>query len=331
MLADKVAAHADELLDRGDLWHAVADIYHPAIVATVIMGGQGVKEPECQRFVFSPQIAELTAQLGASTKSMEALCKHVVLPDEFMWIEFPLQGTTLLGDGEADVFNPDTHPGMLPGGAEKVRGIMSPNHHTKLKKIGMFIAGIETEKDKPAIEAATVICYCETAEGYIGFNTAFEINFGSGHVSWKTSKGMFSTKDISSFAAFFVAACSVINTPRIFDRAQSELDRLNKARARNGKPPLLSYSEVTMPADTAEALKDAEFGVANVKENPEHKKGGRKRHRVRTFVRIIEGIVQIVRPHWRGDAKLGFAKSVTAVRHGGERTKHPGIKRVITR
>lgn len=285
----------------------------------MIIGGLHLADPELQRFAFTPAISELCSSLADSEKTLTKLSKSVVLPAEDLWVEMPVAFLD-----SARVYNPEMNDSALFTGNSKPPA----NQRATIKKMGFAIFGVETEKDKPRIHEANVVVYIITATNDIGFCTAFKIHFESGRISWGTNPRVFVTKDIPILNAIVCCACAIINTPRIFESTSPEFEKLNKARIKRGLLPLMPYNEISMPRETAEAFKDAEFGNER-EDTPEHRKGARKRHHVRTFVRITEGIVQLVRPHWRGDKALGYAKSVTTVRHGRERIG--GQTKVITR
>lgn len=91
------------------------------------------------------------------------------------------------------------------------------------------------------------------------------------------------------------AALVVLNTPRLCRSREIDHKKLNAKRARSGKPPLLSYTEVHLNIDRM-----AEPGVPGGDGG-----AGVALHRVRTFLRIKRGKGEIVRPHWRGHPRYG--------------------------
>lgn len=320
MLADKIVAHGIQLKNDPGFAAGMASAYGLNTVKTVLKGSFLIADQTVQRYILSPQIAELTSKLATTDKTLKAISKQVVLPSEDMWIEWTLNN--IIMSEQQPIFDPALSNGIFASPNAR----QMPNSDARLRKMGMIIAGQELTKDEPRIRSGDVVVFVETEKGEIGLCTAFNIHFETGNVQWGTDRRTFITKDIPLLSAFLVAACAVINTPRIFERNENDLSRLNKAREKNGKEPLLNYIEIAMPKDTAVQLKGASFG-----EVPEHKKGARKRHHVDTFVRISQGVVQLVRPHWRGSAALGYSSPSKIVKHKGERVKREGVAGTITR
>jgi hypothetical protein len=96
-----------------------------------------------------------------------------------------------------------------------------------------------------------------------------------------------------------VAAALVLGSPKVYEVREADLTKLNKARVRRGKPPLLSQRDVILrvPNFGAHHSSGASDGAG------EH--SGRVRHLVRAFTRIRRGKLEFVRPHWRGDEGRG--------------------------
>lgn len=97
-------------------------------------------------------------------------------------------------------------------------------------------------------------------------------------------------------AAVWSAIC-LINTPRLSILEPVDLTRLNKARARSGKPPLLQHKIVRIAIDRGEVGPSVSLPG-----------GERALHHVRAFLRLKRGRVELVRPHWRGNPRFGVIK-----------------------
>ncbi len=93
----------------------------------------------------------------------------------------------------------------------------------------------------------------------------------------------------------FIGAIAMLATPALCDKRPVNLDRLNKSRARSGKPPLFSHDMMTIDLG-----RPSERGV-------KHSGDGHTRphHFCRAFLRFRLGRMEMVRPHWRGNAAIG--------------------------
>lgn len=92
----------------------------------------------------------------------------------------------------------------------------------------------------------------------------------------------------------------VMASPKVHDREEVDMARLNKKRTRAGKPTLCDHTVIRITADPPPPrIRPGETG-AEIAEP-----GKRMRHPVRFFTRIKGGKLETVRPHWRGDEALG--------------------------
>jgi len=102
------------------------------------------------------------------------------------------------------------------------------------------------------------------------------------------------------------AALAIINSPKVINRRQHQPDRgferaLNARRGLTGSFPLHAWTEILLSVNTRDAAGNAPAEA--------HLTGARALHFCRSFVRVRLGRLEIVRPHWRGDASIGIKRS----------------------
>jgi hypothetical protein len=101
-----------------------------------------------------------------------------------------------------------------------------------------------------------------------------------------------------------LGALALLGVPALIERRKIDQSRLNRARAKRGKPLLHNHVELRLhdldlarPQPTSAELRAA------------GERTGRRRHRrehfCRAHLRFRAGKMELVRPHWRGDATLG--------------------------
>lgn len=98
-------------------------------------------------------------------------------------------------------------------------------------------------------------------------------------------------------ARALIGALAMLATPALCDKREVSRDKLNRARAKSGKPALLNRSVVTID------LARPQSGSSTRGDGH-----SRRHHFVRAFLRFRRGGMELVRPHWRGDATLGVSK-----------------------
>lgn len=114
---------------------------------------------------------------------------------------------------------------------------------------------------------------------------------------------------VASLKHFVPAIFCIINTPKICKRVLRTSNKNLQRRLPPGKWPLLGWQEIKINIDRKLL---AETGV-------DQALTGRKAlHFVRTFFRIQNARLVMVRPHWRGDASLGIVNSRYRVTHNPE-------------
>lgn len=104
--------------------------------------------------------------------------------------------------------------------------------------------------------------------------------------------------DFTNRMGMFLAAFALtLSSPKVYERHPSDLSRLNKARAKSNKTPLMEHTVINITMDPP--------GTKHVYTGPSGTGGKRRLHFVRFFTRIVNGKLQAVSPHVRGDPSLG--------------------------
>lgn len=105
--------------------------------------------------------------------------------------------------------------------------------------------------------------------------------------------------DLGRIGLLLLALLALLCSPGLWERREVDLGRLNRARAARGAWPLLAYHEVRLAVDGTPPTVTPGTG------------GGPPRalHFVRAHLRVrSNGRVELVRPHWRGDARRGVKR-----------------------
>jgi hypothetical protein len=104
----------------------------------------------------------------------------------------------------------------------------------------------------------------------------------------------------------FLLILHMIQQPRIVERRPVvHPEKLQRARVRSRKLPLVNYHEVTVHVTRKEKLEAVAAGALE-------RATGRRLHRVRPHYRVCRGVVQRIAAYWRGSAELGVS---LATRH----------------
>lgn len=94
---------------------------------------------------------------------------------------------------------------------------------------------------------------------------------------------------------------SLLCSPRIYSSRLVEFGKLNKQRAARGKWPLMAYREVSVRLSDPHSCPDVVRATGEGAPKP--------LHFVRAHLRLrSSGRIEVVRPHWRGDAQLGIKR-----------------------
>lgn len=97
-----------------------------------------------------------------------------------------------------------------------------------------------------------------------------------------------------------IKAIALLQSPGLLDVSERHGadEKLQKARIKAGKRPLVDFREVVIHISRQE--REARERAADYE-----KRTGKRLHRVRSFVRMRLGKLERVREHWRGDASNG--------------------------
>lgn len=104
--------------------------------------------------------------------------------------------------------------------------------------------------------------------------------------------------NLNRIGLLLLALLAVLCTPRLWVAREIDRGKLNRARARRGRWPLFAYKEVVIDPRRVSTVSPASGHGSP-----------RALHFVRAHLRVrSNGRVEMVRPHWRGDAQLGIKR-----------------------
>lgn len=95
---------------------------------------------------------------------------------------------------------------------------------------------------------------------------------------------------------FVAAAMALINAPRITQVIEHDLSRLNAARSKKDRRPIITYKDVLIRPDSGWTSKSEMRGLT----------GEKRRHHVRGHLRLKRGRVELVTAHFRGNREKGY-------------------------
>lgn len=113
-------------------------------------------------------------------------------------------------------------------------------------------------------------------------------------VEWVSSNNL-----IETMFKLFIGLSLGLQHPEWFERHQVDRSRINKARQKNGRFSLASYTSIRLGTPFQD-----ESGYAS--DSAHDNSAGRRLHPVRAFPRLRNGNVELVRSHFRGDPSLGI-------------------------
>lgn len=98
----------------------------------------------------------------------------------------------------------------------------------------------------------------------------------------------------------FLTMLAIINTPRLVERREHQPHRglVRELRRTNGEIELRPWSEIRLEMTPRRASTNPS--------DPEHLSGRKCLHFCRSHLRVQNGRLVVVRPHWRGDSALGI-------------------------
>lgn len=221
---------------------------------------------KAQRFVLSP-LAKATADDLASPKVLHASRDHLFLPAERTWLEWHDDRTILPGAGRM--------------------GVLLEAVHT-----------FRTDLDYSLTMGRATIFLPSPPGAAVPFRNLmgmFDFPHDGAALQFRDVVGMPGV-DAEIAGAWVCAVLCLINTPRIAEVRPHDHTKLNKARARSRKPPVLDWGEVTIRIDAGLPGRGDQTSPTDL----------RALHHVRAHLRIRLGQVELVRPHHRGDPSAGI-------------------------
>ena len=106
--------------------------------------------------------------------------------------------------------------------------------------------------------------------------------------------------------------CQIIARQDFVERQTVDYSKLNKKRAKTGKPPLPTMTRIVLKRSAEELAKNTiQMHAVNADQT---ERGKRRLHDVRSHLRLKNGKIEIVRAHKRGDASLGSVEQLRIVR-----------------
>lgn len=234
-----------------------------------------------QRFVLSPQVVEAAWGLTESKKAIRSSRDYLFTPAKHTWIEWSDQSRRL---GESNRF------GLLLIGKGDGK---TPFY------IGVGAVIFDLWNGQRWRPAALPILFDFPGEGdiitYPLAGNAAERFVGS--VLGDVKPDQIANCDSEQLSYFIAATIAIINTPRLSQVTHHDLTKLNKARLKRNRPALLSWSDVIIRPDSGWVSQSEE----------RRQTGDKRRHHVRTFLRLKRGQVEMVGAHWRGNRDKGYA------------------------
>lgn len=254
--------------------------YHRELAGRYGMFSEAMQS--ASRFVLSPMVVEAAEEFSMSKRVVEASLDYIFLPDHITWIEWR-------------------------GGS---------SGHDRSPRHGLLLVGEGDGKARLSIGCGAYV-FDSLVPGQQDMVLHEPIVFDIHDFIFKkvTVPGEATRpedyKEVARLGRFLVCVLALINTPRVSQIIHHNIDeKLNRSRLKRGKVPLLSWRDVTIKPDAG--------WVSPNKTHEEGATGERRRHRVRTFMRLRLGKVEIVGPHWRGNREKGYVQHRHVVRMDGE-------------
>lgn len=225
-----------------------------------------------QRFVLSPLCVQTVDDL-AEREAAERTRDYVFAPAENTWIEW--------ADSRAGASRSHRHGILLIGAEETKRRSLHVGD-------GLYVFDANIGGQRVAMGAPIVY-------DFPGDGSPLRLPIGRSAPLLRRLAPYTGDLDFDALGVWIIAALALINTPRIAHARNAELGKLNAARMKRSRPPILQYKQVSIHVDAGE------LGDAFAKQETD----GRALHHVRAFLRLARGRVQLVRPHWRGNPMFG--------------------------
>lgn len=225
-----------------------------------------------QKFVISPLVLETASALGVDRAALDRSAPWFFLPASTTWIDLS-----------------STPPaGGIPGARHGV--LMIADDDGVQRGQAIIIAHVKSGR--------TVGHTDWGSGGFAQFGFRFDAparSLGLGLFSHQSQAWVRLGANVDRLVSTIWATIAMINTPRLSDVVDRDLGKINRARAKTGRPPILEYKMVNITVDRGE------LGHGLLKTETRE----RALHHVRAFLRLARGKVQLVRPHWRGNPRFG--------------------------
>lgn len=226
-----------------------------------------------QRFVLSPLTVQTIDDI-AEPNAVENTRDYLFTPAESTWIEW--------------------HESRV--------GYARSNRH------GLLLIGADQPDGRRSISTGDGVYVCDMpalpSRGPMGVPIVYDLHgdgslmrpqIGTMAVMLKRIGSDLANTDIGAIGVWLGAALALINTPRLSERVLHTHDKINRAREKHNKPPILSWHEIHIKIDAGELGHSS--GAPMTEE--------RAFHHVRAHLRLRLGKVELVRPHWRGNPEKG--------------------------
>ena len=121
----------------------------------------------------------------------------------------------------------------------------------------------------------------------------------------------------AQYNPMLIGGLALLGVPALVERREVSQARINKHRAKAGKPPLYDHSELVL-RDLDLARPQKSYAEQQETERDSARPARHRReHFCRAHLRFRAGKLELVKPHWRGDASLGRMPAAYRVRAGG--------------
>lgn len=117
---------------------------------------------------------------------------------------------------------------------------------------------------------------------------------------------------VSDVLSIICTLCQIVARKDLTEKETVDYSKLNKKRAKTGKPPLPTMTRIVLKRSAEELAKNT-IQMHAVNADPTER-GKRRLHDVRSHIRLKNGKIEIVRAHKRGDASLGYVEQLRIVK-----------------
>lgn len=252
-----------------------------------------------EKFAFEKNPAELVRyikSISGGTLSDNVVLESAKLPASPAWLEMPI----MMDNRDGTVHR--GRAGYMVESSDKGDGTV-------------VVVVVTQHDDRPPLVIGSLSIQMPVKIGV----SSFKVHSWHSHVGLPgTMPSKQDQDDCQHYVLDFLEACFLLQMPRLTETRYVKHDeKLQRSRAKKGKPPFLEYRKVRMLVDVPKVqyVREGEPHVAGQQTNRELGVGGgghKKYHRVLPHARTYkdeDGKVRDVVPipqHWRGDPKLGI-------------------------